>query len=421
MRTDLLSAVFPAMLKISPTSLIVPVIATVLSGCGQPSHPSPPRTPKVRVVRPIERDVTEYAYFTGRTAAAQSVDVQSRVTGYLESIDFEPGAEVKTGARLFKIDPRPYQATLDEANSQVHLAEARQKLAAANYRRALEVAKTPGAITQQEIDRDNARLSESEAAVAAAKANSESAKLNLQFTDILSPIDGVVGRDLLTVGNLVSQDTTLLTTVVSEDPIHVYFDVDERTMLRVERLVGEGKIPVQNKKRIIPVQLGLADEPKEYPHEGHINFINNQLDTSTGTIQVRGEFPNPAMKEGGPRLLQPGLFVRVRLPIGPSYKALVVPQAAVGADQGRKYLLAVGENDVVEYRPVTTGPEQADEMQVVFPEKMVRTSDGLRPAHDGDQNTVESVTAADRIIVGGLQRAHPGTKVEVRHNPGDDR
>ena len=371
----------PAMLKISPTSLVVPVIATVLSGCGQPLQPSPPSTPKVRVAHPIERDVTEYAYFTGRTAAAQSVDVQSRVTGYLESIDFEPGAEVKTGARLFKIDPRPYQATLDEATSQVHLAEARQKLAAANYKRALEVAKTPGAITQQEIDRDNARLSESEAAVAAAKANSESAKLNLEFTDILSPIDGIVGRDLLTVGNLVSQDNTLLTTVVSEDPIHVYFDVDERTMLRVERLVGEGKIRVKDKKRIIPVQLGLADEPKEYPHEGHIDFINNQLDASTGTIQVRGEFSNPAMKEGGPRLLQPGLFVRVRLPIGPPYKALVVPQAAVGADQGRKYLLAVAKTTSLNTGPSPPGLSRRTECRWCFPKRwFARGTDFARHA-----------------------------------------
>ncbi len=380
--------------------------------------PPAPHTPKVRVAQPVERDVQEYAYFTGRTAAAQSVDVQSRVTGYLDSIDFDPGADVKAGARLFKIDPRPYQATLDEANGQVQLAEARQKLAEANYQRALQVAKTPGAITQQEIDRDIAHQSESQANVAAAKAKSESAKLNLEFTDILSPIDGIVGRNLLTLGNLVSQDNTLLTTVVSQDPIHVYFDVDERTILRVERLIGEGKIPTRKEEKVIPVELGLADEPKEYPHEGRVDFINNQLDTSTGTIQVRGEFANPAVKAGGPRLLKPGLFVRVRLPIGPSYKALVVPQAAVGADQGRKYLLVVGPDNVVEYRAVTTGPEQEDGLQVVFPDKMVRTPDGLRPARDSDQDTVESVTAADRVIVGGLQRVHPGIKVEVRDNPG---
>ena len=394
---------------------------TAMTGCEQPSASVQPVVPKVRVAQPIERDVNDYAHFSGRTVAAQSVDIQSRVTGYLQSIEFEPGAEVKAGAKLFKIDPRPYQAAFDEANSQVQLDEAGQKLAEANYQRALQVAKTPGAITQQEIDRDVARVSESTAAVAASKAKLESAKLNLDFTDVLSPIDGIVGRDLLTVGNLVSQDVTLLTTVVSQDPIHVYFDVDEQTLLRVERLIAEGKIPTLNDKKAVPVQLGLADEKGDYPHEGRIDFINNQLDASTGTIQVRGEFSNPAVKAGGLRLLQPGLFVRVRLPIGPPYKALLVPQAALGTDQGRKYLLAIGDDNVVEYRPVTPGPEQADGMQVVFPEKMVRTADGLRPAGGGDQDTVESLTAADRIIVGGLQRVRPGTKVELRDNPGGNR
>lgn len=401
--------------------LLVATSVTAMSGCEQPSASVQPVVPKVRVAQPVERDVTDYACFTGRTVAAQSVDIQSRVTGYLKSTEFKPGAEVKAGAKLFKIDPRPYQAEYDEANSQVQLDEAEQKLAEANYQRALEIAKTPGAITQQQIDRDVARVSESTAAVAASKAKLESAKLNLDFTDVLSPIDGVVGRDLLTVGNLVSQDVTLLTTVVSQDPIHVYFDVDEQTILRVERLVADGTIPTLNDKKTVPVQMGLADEKGDYPHEGRIDFINNQLDASTGTIQVRGVFPNPALKEGGMRLLQPGLFVRVRLPIGPPYKALVVPQAALGTDQGRKYLLVVGGDNVVEYRPVTPGPQQADAMQVVFPKKMVRTADGLRPAGDGDQDTVESLTAADRIIVGGLQRVRPGTKVEVRDNPGGNR
>jgi multidrug efflux system membrane fusion protein len=401
--------------------LAVLTASAVTTGCRQSSPPAPTVTPKVRTALPVEREVADYSYFTGRIAAVQSVNVQARVTGYLESIDFQPGAEVKAGARLFKIDPRPYQATLDEANGQVRLAEARLKLAEANYQRSLEVAKTPGAITQQEIDRDIAHQSESEAAVAAAKAKLESARLNLDFTDVFSPIDGVVGRDLLTIGNLVSQDTTLLTTVVSQDPIHVYFDVDERTILRVERLVGEGKIRTEKEERVIPVHLGLADEGNEYPHEGRIDFINNQLDTSMGTVQVRGEFPNPPVKEGGMRLLRPGLFVRVRLPIGDPYKALVVPQAALGADLGRKYLLVVGENNVVEYRPVAAGPEQDGGMQVVFPERMIRTADGLRPARDGDHDTVESLTATDRIIVGGRQRVQPGMKVELRDDPGDNR
>lgn len=389
-----------------------------LAGCGAEAAPTAPQTKTiVRVATPVARDVTDYVYFTGRTEAVQSVDVKARVTGYLKSIDFTAGTEVTADERLFKIDPRPYQAVLDEADSQVKLAEARLKLAEADYQRALEVAKTPGAISQQDVDRYAAALGESQASIAAAQANSESARLNLEFTDVQSPIDGLVGRELLTVGNLVEQDRTLLTTVVSQDPIYAYFDVDEQTMLRLERLVHEGKLRRVNEGDKIAVQLGLADEGNDYPHEGHVDFVNNQLDPSTGTIQVRGEFPNPALNSRGARLLKPGLFVRIRLPIGEPYQALLVPQSAVGTDQGRRYLYVVNEQNVVEYRPVTLGPQQPDGLQVVVPVKMVRTETGLRvadAANDTDDQTVASLLPDDRIVVSGLQRARPGLTVEPR-------
>ena len=385
------------------------------AGCGRSSQPVEDRAAvAVRVMHPVVREVTDYAYFTGRTAAIESVDVQSRVTGYLESVGFTSGAEVKAGTRLFKIDPRPYQAALDRANSRVRLAEARLGLAEADYQRALEVAKTPGAISRQDVDRYAAARSEAEAAVAAAKADSESSRLDVEFTDILSPIDGVVGRNLLDVGNLVKQDFTLLTTVVSQDPMYAYFDVDEQTMLRVQRMTGQRQAPSLAEGGVFAVYMGLADEGDRYPHKGRIDFVNNQVGISTATIQVRAEFPNPPLRKGAPPLLTPGLFVRIRLPISRPYRAVLVPQSALCTDQGSKYLLVVDRNNVARRRPVTPGPEQSDGLQVVIPVKMVRTSDGPRVARKSEEDTVESITSSDRIIRGGLQRVRPGARVEVR-------
>ncbi len=390
--------------------------ALVLVGCHRDGEKEAPHPPVVRFTTPLERDVTDYAYYTGRTEAVQSVDVQARVTGYLDSIDFVSGDEVKKGQRLFKIDPRPYKAALDAAEGQVKLTKAQYDLAVADLKRAEEVAKTPGAISKQDLDKYAAAQSEAAAAVDAAKANAESARLNLEFTDIKSVLDGVVGRNLPSLGDLIKQDTTLLTTVVSEDPIWVYFDVDQSTMLRVQRLIREGKFQSVAQGGDIPVELGLADEGTQYPHKGRIDYVSNQVDPSTSTIQIRGTFKNPALPNKAPRLLKPGLFVRVRLPIGAPYPALLVPQAALGTDQGKKYLLVVGKNNVAEYRQVTTGPEQPGGLQVVFPVKLVRTKEGLVPAADaqGEGTTLPSIAASDRVIVGGLQRVRPGMTVDPR-------
>jgi multidrug efflux system membrane fusion protein len=382
------------------------------AGCGHAPGQAASKPPIVRVVPVVKREVVDYAYFTGRTAAVDSVDVRARVTGYLESVDFKPGEEVKKGQRLFKIDPRPYQADLDRAQGQVNLAKAQVKLAVADYARARAVSRTPGAISQEDLDKSLASQEQAQASLAANRASAESADLNLKFTDVTSEIDGVVGRNLLTVGNLVTQDSALLTTIVSLDPIYGYFDVDERTLLRVRGLMREGKIKAK-KQGEIPVQLGLADEDDRYPHEGTVDFVNTQMDTSTGTIQLRGVFANPKPPGIVPRLLTPGMFIRVRVPIGDPHAALVVPQAAIGRDQGRKYLLVIGPGDVVEYRPVELGAEQPGGLQVVEPVKVVKGEDGTRPAGPGEQGE-ESLKADDHVIVSGLQRVRPGLTVEPK-------
>jgi membrane fusion protein, multidrug efflux system len=388
------------------------LLAATAIGCGHAPELSAPKTAVVRVVPVVEREVTDYTYFTGRTAAVDSVDVRARVTGYLDSIDFKPGQDVNKGQRLFKIDPRPYQADYDKADGQVNLADAQLKLAVADYARAKAISRTPGAISQEDVDKNLAAQEQAQASLKASRANAEGADLNLKFTDVISPIDGVVGRNLLTIGNLVTQDSTLLTTIVSLDPMYGYFDVDERTLLRVRGLMRDGKIKSM-KQGEIPVDLGLADEDDRYPHQGTVDFVNTQIDASTGTIQLRGVFPNPRSGNNVPRLLTPGMFIRVRVPVGESRPALVVPQAAIGRDQGRKYLLVVGPKNVVESKTVELGPELPGGLQVVEPVKVVVTEEGSRPAAAGEQGE-DNLAKGESVIVSGLQRVRPGLTVEPK-------
>ena len=406
-------------------SLLTSLGIFTLLGCsefeGRPKEP----LPEVKVAHPLARDVNDWEYFIGRTGAIDSVDIQAQVTGALWSIDFVDGtqvkSEVKKGQRLFKIDPRPYQAAYDQAVGQVNLAKARLTLAIADYKRALEVAKTPGAISQQDIDKYAASEGEARAEVAAQEANAEAALINLKFTDINSPIDGQASRNLKTKGNIIKQNETLLATVVSEDPIYVYFDVDELTMLRIKRLIQAGIIKSPEEEGALPIDIGLSDENEGYPHRGYLNYVSNQLDPTTGTIQVRGKFANPKLSANGPRLLEPDQFVRVRISLGPQYSALLVPQAALGTDQGKKYLLVVtdrgSEKNVVEYRPVKVGPEQPGGLQVVYPLPMVKTEEGLQVATmepEEKVGTVPSITAQDKVIIDGLQFAPRGKPVSPK-------
>jgi membrane fusion protein, multidrug efflux system len=392
---------------------LLAALALALLGCREKSSAKVAAPPVVRTEKPISREVGDYVYFTGRLEAVESVEIRARVTGYLVSVDFASGKPVKAGDRLFKIDPRPYQAQLDEANGQVALAKAQLQLAIADNARAKEVAKTPGAISQQDVDKYQASEEEAAAQVTASEAASEVSALNLSFTDVLSPIDGIVSRNLLTIGNLVTQDQTLLTTVVSQDPIYAYFDIDELTLLRAERLIQTKKIKSTAQGAVLPVDFGLADEGNEYPHSGTVDFINNQIDPSTGTLELRGVFANPLLTPVGPRRFKPGEFVRIRLPLGKAYEALLVPQAAVGSDQGKKYLLTVNKENVVEYSPVTLGPQQPGGLQVVQPINIQRTPEGVRFALEGEPSE-PSITADSVIIAEGLQRVRPGVKVDPK-------
>lgn len=366
-----------------------------LAGCSptqqKPQAPTPPDIP-VSVV--VEREVTDFVDFTGRTEAVHIVDIRARVTGYLTKMPFREGSQVKQGDLLFEIDPRPYQAQFDQATAQVKLYEAQLKLAKATLHRDELVAKTtPGAITQQQVDQDQAAVDEAAARLEAFQASIEIYKLNLEFTKVKSPIDGHVSRYYLTLGNLVNQDQTLLTTVVSEDPIYSYFDVDEPTVLRVRKAINEGKIDRYQQGKI-PVYMGLQGE-EGYHHSGTLDFVNNQVNPATGSILVRGIFPNPIPESGVTRILSPGMFVRVRLPIGKPHPALLVIDRAIGSDQGLKYVYVVGSDNLLEYRRVTTGPLQGDGLRVI--------AEGLKP------NEI--------VVVGGLQQVRPRMEIKPDRTP----
>ncbi len=367
-----------------------------LAGCSPNASQAPggeQAPPTVTVSRPLRQEVTDYAEYTGRTAAVDSVEVRARVNGYLQKINFKEGAEVNAGDVLYEIDPRPYQAALDQAEAQVRVQEANLKYQQAVYERNKALVGT-SAVTQEELQQALAQRDTAQAQLNAAKANVEQAKLNLDWTKVRSPINGLIGRTLITQGNLVVADQTVLTTIVSQDPMYVYFDVDEPTVLRVQQLIREGKYHSAREPGVkVPVSLALTTEP-DYPHEGYVDFINNQVVATTGTLPIRGVFANPKPPTG-PRLLSPGLFVRVRVAVSPPYQALLITQAAVGTDQNVRFVYVVNDQNAVERRDVRLGAPQGNDLQVI--------EGGLKPE--------------DRVVVNGIQHVRPGVTVAPRLVP----
>jgi len=361
--------------------LLLSVMSVAVGGCAQGPPPSPSLPPLVVTVsQPVERDVIDHDEYTGRTAAVEEVEVRARVSGYLIKVNFTEGAEVKKGDLLFQIDPRPFQATLDAAKGQVAQWEAKRARAEADVARNQRLL-PKGAASQKDLDSATADLGEARAEIQSAQAVIQQATLSLEFTRITAPISGRISRTFITEGNLVTADTTLLTTIVSIHPMYAYFDVDERSMLRYQQLARERKRQSARDARV-PVLLRLANE-EGFPHEGVIDFVDNRVDPTTGTIRTRGVFANTD------RILTPGLFVRVRIPGSDTYKAVLVADRALGTDQGQKYVWVVNEQNIVEYRVITPGSLQSDGLRVI--------QAGLKPG--------------EWVIVNGLQRARPGVTV----------
>jgi RND family efflux transporter MFP subunit len=373
------------------SGLLALFLPPFMAGCSsQPPPAAEQRT--ISVSLPIVREVQDFEIFTARTAPVETVQVRARVSGYLDKINFKDGAEVEKGAVLYEIDPRPYKAALDQAQAQVKLQEAQLRYQESLFNRNLGLY-GKASESLEEVQQSRASRDTSAAQVEAAKANLTKTQLDLNWTKVEAPISGLLSRTLLTRGNLVVADQTLLTTLVTQDPIYAYFDVDEHTVLTVRDLIRAGKLPtVREHGTQIPVRLGLSTE-QDYPHEGFVDFVNNQFQASTATLQLRATFPNPKPKVGV-RLLAPGMFVRVQLTVSPLHKAILVSQSAVGTDQDLKYVLVLNEQNQVIRRDVRLGQ--------VF---------------GGLQEITRGVAAGERVVIEGLQHAKPGSVIEPRLVP----
>jgi RND family efflux transporter MFP subunit len=354
-----------------------------LSGCGNDATATAQApAPQVSVAPALEREVTEWDEFTGRVEAVESVEIRPRVTGYIESVNFSEGSTVRKGDLLFVIDPRPYRAELSKAEAELARAVARSELAASDAARSKSLVDIK-AVSREEYDTRVNAAREATANVAAARAAVDATKLNLEFTRVTSPITGRVSKAAVTAGNLVtggSNAATLLTTVVSLDPIYVTFEGDEQIYLKYTALAQRGER--QSSRDVAnPVLMGLANET-DYPRRGAMVFVDNQVDPRTGTIRARASFEN---KDG---FLTPGLFARVKLLGHNSFQAVLVDDRAIGTDQSQKFVYVVDAANKVVYRPVKVG----------------RLTDGLRIVLQGLQ-------PGETVIVNGLQRVRPGAVV----------
>jgi RND family efflux transporter MFP subunit len=364
-------------------SPLILAAALALSGCSdKPAAPAAAAPPAVTVAQPVKRTVTDWDEFTGRFEAVQEVQVRARVGGFVTSVQFRDGAFVKAGDLLYVIDSRPFEAVAEQANGQLADARARAELAKRELDRGLSLVQT-NAVSEQVVDQRRQALQAAHAAETVAEGVLKAAQLNVEFTHVMAPIAGRVSRHLVTPGNLVQGSdggSTLLTSIVSLDPIYIYFDVDESTYLKNNRLWFEGKRP-SSRDTPNPVQVTLTGETKP-SHDGKMDFIDNRLDVSTGTLRSRAVIPNKDMS------ILPGQFGRVRLIGSAPYEALLLPDSAIATDQSRKIVFVVKDDNTVEAKPVTLGP----------------LDEGLRVIREG-------LNPDDKVIVDGLQRARVGAKV----------
>jgi RND family efflux transporter MFP subunit len=351
-----------------------------LSGCEQNSF-IPPPPPKVDVGLPLQQNVTRFLDATGNTAPIQSVDLVARVQGVLQSIDYKDGSYVKAGTTLFTIEPEPYKLKLDQAKAAEAGAQATMKQAEIDYKRQVDlVAKQ--AVSQATLDSATATRDNAQASLQQAEASTKIAAINYGYTNVTAPFDGIVSAHLVSVGELVgAASPTQLATIVQLDPIYVNFNVAEQDVLRVRAEARRRGITASDLTRL-PIEVGLQTEIG-YPHKGNLDYAAPTINQSTGTLAVRGVLPNPD------RILLPGYYVRVRIPIDQQHDALLVPDVALGSDQAGRYVLVVNGDNVVEQRKVQTGPLE------------------------GDLRVIESgLNADDRVVIAGLLRAIPGQKVD---------
>jgi len=366
--------------------LLATVILMVMTGCGNhddsSSQPGQGQLPNVKIAQTLSQQVTEWDEYTGRIEAVNSVDVRARVSGYLEKVNFKAGDKISKGDLLFQIDPEPFAAQLNFAKAELERAKSKHELAKNDLARAERLFRAK-AISEEEHDARSKGLRETSAAVQSAQANVYTARLNMDFTQIRSPIDGRIGRELITAGNLVSgggADATLLTFIVSTDPVYVYVDADERSVLKYRHQAQkEGRGNLGDERT--PVELAVADEP-DFPHQGRLDYISPREDAATGTLTLRGVFANPD------ELLSPGFFARMRVRGSPPYPAILLPDRAIGTDQAQRFVWVVNQENQVEYRKVMLG------------------------AHIGQSRVItKGLKPEEWVVIEGIQKLKPGLKV----------
>jgi RND family efflux transporter MFP subunit len=373
-------------------------------GCGkkQASLPPPPIA-TVEVAHPLIQPVTDFEFFTGRTEASESVDIRSRVTGYLLKAPFKEGEDIQEGKLLFQIDPATYEAEVERAEASIKQNEALLTRLDSDYQRARTLM-AGRAASREELDKITGDRAQANANLKAATAALRLAKVNLAYTRIAAPLSGRLSRRMVDPGNLVKADDTILTTLVRLDPMYAYFDVDERTVLKLRRLLAEGKITSARKKRL-DVNLSVADEEK-YTRTGYIDFVDNRLDPGTGTLRIRVVIDNKD------HFLSPGMFIRLRLPVGVEHPALLVPEEALASDLAKKFLFVVRTVE----EQVRTEDDSAKTRQV---RKAFRVEVKLGQLQENNWRVIEEVlgkeklTPSDEVIVKGLQSVRAGDEVTL--------
>jgi RND family efflux transporter MFP subunit len=365
--------------------VLVCALATLVASCGEgQKQGGAPPPPAVSVAAPVKRAVSDFDEYVGRFAAVNSVEMRARVSGYLDGLHFKDGQIVKQGDLLFTIDKRPFQNTLDQARANLAQAKSNLTFTEADYTRGQQLVRDK-TITEQTFEQRSQAYRNAQASVSNNEAAVRQAELDIQFTELRAPVNGRIGDRRVSPGNLVTGgtagNTTLLATIVSTDPIYFEFTFDEASFLRYERMSKNGN-DIASRSAGVQVALKLIDE-QDFAHNGDMDFVDNAIDRSTGTIRGRAVFANPN------NIFTPGMFARVRVPGSPSYEALLVPDAAIGTEQARKFVLTVNADNTVVPKYVTLGQTTADNLRVI--------KNGLSPD--------------DRVIVNGLLRARPGQKV----------
>lgn len=362
--------------------ILMPLFFLLLTACENKQTSSEGQQAlSVPVANPIELELTEYADYTGRLEAVEMVDVKPRVSGYIKSIHFKEGQKVQKGDLLFVIDPRPFQAQVNRLKAQVSQAEAALELANANKKRVERLIESR-AISEEEVDIRESEAHQAKADLEAAQAELEAAELDLGFTRVIAPINGIADRHFVTLGNLVTGDLTSLTTLIPHAPIHAYYEVDERAFLRGVRAYFEGDQPGRGSGVKIPAYLGLDDE-KGFPHEGFIDFASNRIDPNTATITIRALFENKN------EFLTPGLFARIRVPVSKEQKRILIPDTSIASDQAIRYVWVVGANNNPERRQIELGPQ-----------------------HESYRIIRSGLTTEDCIVTSGIQYIRPGITLD---------